>query len=164
MIPRATAGLARDDTSTTANSPRIERWLSTFDGIVDGRVAHWIYAAGCAAVVVAALWPKPICGPRTRGADRIPRELERLCSAAREFRALHGRWPTSIVDHWTDEVDETDVDAVDGPRLDPWRRAYVLQHLDGDAIRFGSLGIDGMPGGEGEDADVWSDVLVDDAR
>lgn len=159
--PRTAPRLVRDDEHSTAASPRIERWLSSVDDIVDGSVAHWIYAAGCAALIVATLWPNPICGPRTRGADRIPRDLERLCSAAREFRALHGCWPTSMGDEWADEMD---VDALDGPRLDPWHRPYMLQKLDDDAIRFGSLGKDAAPGGEGEDADVWREVRVDSPR
>jgi general secretion pathway protein G len=67
-----------------------------------------------------------------------------------------GRYPDSL--EALLEVDEEGLSWMVEIPLDPWGNAYVYEH-DGESVRVLSLGADGVPGGEGLDADVSSDDL-----
>jgi len=90
-------------------------------------------------------------------------QVESLSSALDLFRLDVGRYPTtqeglaalvaapSNAPGWGGPY----LDSEDVP-LDPWSRPYVYQvpGQGGRAYRLLSLGADGQPGGEGEDADI----------
>jgi general secretion pathway protein G len=45
--------------------------------------------------------------------------------------------------------------AVDAPPLDPWGNEYVYRHHSGRVYELLSYGSNGVPGGQGAQADVW---------
>ncbi len=47
--------------------------------------------------------------------------------------------------------------------LDPWDTPYLYKKLDAISYVTVSLGADGQPGGEGEDADIRSDEITNEA-
>jgi general secretion pathway protein G len=92
--------------------------------------------------------------PRVTAAeDDIWSILEALDGHASEH---DGRYPDSL--EALLEPDEEGLSWLAEIPLDPWGNAYVYQ-LDGESVRVLSYGADGVPGGEGEDADVSSDDL-----
>lgn len=53
---------------------------------------------------------------------------------------------------------------MEGSLKDPWGHEYEFERLSGRKFLIRSLGADGQPGGENEDADIDSDHLEDEAE
>jgi hypothetical protein len=92
--------------------------------------------------------PRPLLSPAQR---RAWKDIQRIIGLLEEFKAKHGRYPTTAegldaLKNWG-EV----------PAADPWGHPYVYRspgrYTD---YELSSLGADGEVGGEGEDADVTS--------
>ncbi len=90
-------------------------------------------------------------------------QVESLASALDLYRLDVGRYPTTQEGLAALVVAPSGSSGWGGPYLDdeevprdPWNNAYVYQAPGpgGRAYRLMSLGADGQPGGEGEDADI----------
>lgn len=93
-------------------------------------------------------------------------QIEMLSAALDAYRLDNGRYPTTeqgLAALWSEPVGEPRASNWRGPYLrkavplDPWSRPYIYR-FPGQENPHGfdllSLGADGSPGGEGEDADV----------
>jgi general secretion pathway protein G len=66
-----------------------------------------------------------------------------------------GRLPNELSELWKLDSRGSRFLDVDGPVLDPWDNSYHYEpSSDAASFRVFSLGEDGRPGGEGEDADL----------
>lgn len=86
-------------------------------------------------------------------------QIGQLVQAVESFQVVQRRYPTQS--EGLDILTETPGTAwhVDAKRLlDPWNKAYIYQipGPDGHPFVITSLGADGQPGGEGENADIAS--------
>lgn len=90
-------------------------------------------------------------------------QIENLATSLDLFRLDVGRYPTASEGLPALVVKPSGLDRWNGPYIDgtaapedPWGRAYVYEARGegGRPYRIVSLGADGKPGGEGEDADV----------
>lgn len=84
-------------------------------------------------------------------------DFQALAGAVRQYATDHdGRFPDSLEALVTpNERGQTDLDLDHCPR-DPWDREYLYEPPAPGTNRFRvlSYGADGVPGGEGEDADI----------
>ncbi len=91
--------------------------------------------------------------------DRAKTDVQRIASEGIEaYKVMRGRYPT------TEEglqllIQEKFLkpNSKEGKLLDPWNREYIyLQpgQVHADSFDVKSLGADGQPGGEGENADI----------
>jgi len=93
-------------------------------------------------------------------------QIENFMLAALSYRGDVGAFPTTEMGLQVLRVKPENVNNWSGPYLmkdipqDPWGRPYLYKYPGehGDAPEIVSLGADGQPGGEGENADVvsWS--------
>lgn len=99
------------------------------------------------------------CMPPSRGVARTKCDIFSIELALEQFAADHdGRFPVALEALWTrDERGRKYLDVECAP-LDRWKRPYSYEapSRTGDAPRVFSLGKDGEPGGEREDADIGS--------
>lgn len=118
-----------------------------------------------AAVLVAStmLVPSSTCAPRTMY-SKLAADLRALSDAADEFHALHERWPEQLDDLVDVRGDGSGLLRLRRAPLDTWERPYMLQCIDDEVIRFGTFGRNGAQGGDGDDADVWTPLLVRSPR
>ena len=97
--------------------------------------------------------------------EKITADMDRICVAAILFYQDHGRFPSAEEGMEVLRVDRTPGEAGSGHPpgggtlglvpLDPWRNPYRYQAPEGETpLRLISLGADGNPGGQGDDADV----------
>lgn len=93
-----------------------------------------------------------------RQLQEIQIDLQTLEQAVRLFRLKEGRLPRE--EEWPDFLTEGSPRSprayIGGLPADPWGNGYVYRREAGNRFRVGSLGADGLPGGEGLDADVFS--------
>ena len=75
----------------------------------------------------------------------------------------HGRIPEELADLEKPAKDGDDEGIMDIPPKDPWGNPYEYEKLSSRKYIIRSLGADRSPGGEGEDADIDSDNLTEDA-
>ncbi|MGH7860505.1 MAG: type II secretion system protein GspG, partial [Candidatus Binatia bacterium] len=79
--------------------------------------------------------------------QRVAAQLETLVALVERYRSENG----SLPDEKTWELSTKRSD----PRfVDPWQRRYLYERRDGGFV-VGTYGDDGMPGGEGDDRDVF---------
>jgi len=102
--------------------------------------------------------------------DAAALQIRRLATALEYFRLDAGRYPTAEEGLAALVTRPAGVRRWNGPYIegalprDPWGRPYVYRTpAEGAPYEILSLGADGAPGGEGEDADVSSLHLDDDA-
>jgi len=97
--------------------------------------------------------------------EKIQADMDRICVAAVLFYQEHNRYPSpgeGLEILWKDLGPTSDPAGPPSRRrpqervpLDPWGNAYRYRAPQGDApLCLLSLGADGKPGGEGDDADV----------
>ena len=85
---------------------------------------------------------------------RVLADLAAIWEACQVFFVLNGRWPDELgVLVAPDASGNSYLDRAGEPR-DPWGNEYLLTALEGGGIDIVSHGADGLPGGEGEDADL----------
>ncbi len=94
------------------------------------------------------------------GTDRTGAALSQLSMAVETFHVHTGRYPERLDDLVARPLD---LDSWKGPYLrqvdvDRWNRPYIYRvpAAGGARCEVGTLGADGLPGGRGGDADVWS--------
>ena len=81
-----------------------------------------------------------------------------LTGAVENYRRIHGKLPESLDvlcqpdPKYAGEAHLTDATIPD----DPWDHPFVYEKTSGSKFTISSLGADGAPGGEGEDADIRS--------
>ena len=108
-------------------------WVKTVALVILGELLVVAPAVGLARAFVDA--------PRTKHDYALAVDLPRLASDATAYHEDLGALPARQRFDWP---------------ADPWDRMYLYEPQD-RAARFASLGRDGVPGGQGEDADmeVW---------
>jgi len=119
---------------------------STELSVFEKRVLVWLSAALTGMLVAGIFVYAPTTSSTAILRDRVRSEATTLDRLVEQFRSVHGRSPDP------DEFRE----ALDGAHLsifDPWGRPYFYQPGPMD-VTFGSLGRDGLPGGQEEDADI----------
>jgi general secretion pathway protein G len=117
--------------------------------------------------ILAALVVPRIIG---RGSDAkigaAKSDVSALSSAIDIFRLDTGRYPTVEEGLSALSVPPSDVTGWKGPYLkksitnDPWGRPYEYEYpgaFGADSFAIKSYGLDGQPGGEGENADISSE-------
>ena len=88
------------------------------------------------------------------GQEAIEGELRALSAAIEDYRADHGQAASSLTEL------RRSVDA-DLTVRDRWGRLYHYERLSDESFRLMTYGRDGLPGGEGEDADVtWDGTRI----
>jgi general secretion pathway protein G len=83
-------------------------------------------------------------------------EIKVLQSAVVQFKLEHRKLPSSL-DELVSNSRRNYLDSKELPK-DPWGNAYIYQ-VEGSNFRIGSYGADGSQGGDGENADIWSDQI-----
>jgi hypothetical protein len=111
------------------------------------RILTWISITLTAAILGGIIWRLPT---NTELQAQLQRRMEDqmrvLAGIAEQYRSQHGVYAGSSV--WRRYAERAD------PRFyDPWGRPYLYEATDA-GVTLGSLGRDGAPGGENEDADV----------
>jgi general secretion pathway protein G len=96
-------------------------------------------------------------------ADTARVQLEDLTAAIDLYRIDMGRSPTQSEGLASLIERPADLTSWRGPYLrkrsvltDPWGRAWIYRSDDGGSLEVQSLGADGQPGGDGDNADVSS--------
>jgi general secretion pathway protein G len=97
------------------------------------------------AGIVAAL--PPLAAPPVPLSERVRSQLDVLAHIARAFRDKHGAYPDAGT--WKRTANQPDLRFVD-----PWSRPYDYVPTHDGGVTIGTLGRDGAPGGNDEDADV----------
>jgi general secretion pathway protein G len=113
------------------------------------------YALGCLTVVsMFALLLTSMGGLVCRRSDRGELDLRTIGSALKLYRTKKGHYPS------TKEGLRALVSAgmLEYPPRDPWNAEYHYALRRGRPLVW-SLGADGVPGGEGEDGDLYSPPL-----
>lgn len=129
------------------------------------RVGLWIFI-GVAVLVVGVLGigclatlivPGVIQQLNQAFRDKVEADFDAIVSASQEFHTVNGRWPVSLEELRTPDESGHAFLASDGDPRDPWQNVYVFEPSGGDEPpRIVSYGADGVPGGEGQDADITS--------
>ena len=94
--------------------------------------------------------------------DRIPRSavakahIATFQGALHAFDDVHSRYPTT---EQGIAILATEGHLEGGIPTDPWNRPYLYE-AEGRSFRVATLGADGQPGGEGEDADLVATTAV----
>jgi general secretion pathway protein G len=122
-----------------------------------GSILRFLDAAAVGAAVAATAY---LCAfylmgsqPNYRGGEIHARfKLGRMEEAIKGHREATGRLPATLAELGV--MADPDFIDVEGRVLDPWRHPYQYR-VDGDAFTLYSFGPDGLPGGEGIDADVY---------
>lgn len=85
----------------------------------------------------------------TARVNRAESDIRVIAEAVDAYQVTHGRYPTS-----NEGLDVVDVKA----SVDPWGNAYQYNSpgQDGQDFEVYSLGADGSPGGDDEQADIYS--------
>jgi general secretion pathway protein G len=85
----------------------------------------------------------------TARVNRAESDIRVIAEAVEAYQVTHGRYPTS-----NEGLDVVDVKA----SVDPWGNAYQYNSpgQDGQDFEVYSLGADGSPGGDDEQADIYS--------
>lgn len=115
--------------------PPETRWLLRW--MPRAYVAAWFVA------VPLTLWAAVTLPFRNTGCDTTSLQLQKVVDRAVIWSVQSDRWPRSLSDLFPE-----------GKPLDPWGRPF-LYACDHGRILVLSLGSDGLPGGEGQAADVW---------
>ena len=124
-----------------------------------GDFKWWLF---CGAAYVIALvlvfWPKPIdSGYRMSKHGRVRSDIVAIHTAVEEYAINNdGRYPNDLrVLVTSDEHGNAYLEGKAVPK-DPWRREYRYEPPTEDRPkpRVFCLGKDGLPGGEGDDADT----------
>lgn len=95
---------------------------------------------------------------------KVRTDLVALAAAAEEFWAAHLRWPESAAELVTRDANGYSFLKLTRELLDLWERPYVMECLSDHEIRVGTLGRDGVPGGEGVDSDLWESARAASER
>jgi general secretion pathway protein G len=101
-----------------------------------------------AATVVAPGYFRPVTAP---GRNATKGELARIKNAVDMYRITFGRMPESLED--LRNPPDGSEPLLEKDPIDPRGHPYVFIRLDGSDYEIRSLGPDGIPGGEGENAD-----------
>ena len=115
------------------------------------------------AVILACCTYDPIKPANEDKARAAQFQIQAFCEALRKFRSDTGRFPT-VKEGLNALVSNPGLSSWRGPYLasavpnDPWGHSYEYRHpgLHGEGPDITSFGADGMPGGEGFDADIVS--------
>lgn len=111
-----------------------------------------IAAGALAALGLLAVGSIPVCVyPERPVRVRVQGKLALLECALQTFEADHRRQPQRLEQLWERAGNGP---YVDGPLLDPWGRPFGLVRGDDRRLRPICWGADGLPGGEGADADI----------
>jgi general secretion pathway protein G len=118
-----------------------------------------------AVVLIIGLLAGVLSGPITRALfqgnkTRIQADIKSIQSSIKLYKGTMFRFPESL-----EELIEEDPPFVEGGRLptDPWGREYFYNPPSGGSeFEVGTYGMDGMPGGEGDDSDVTNLTLLDE--
>jgi hypothetical protein len=118
--------------------------LSTLQKLVAATVS-----VGLTVALGAGLWAARGTGSNIPElpADKVDGQIVALRDLILQFRDQTGTLPNA--EEW-----KRSVETVDSRLLDPWGSPYVYERIDG-GFRIGSLGRDGVAGGEGENADKF---------
>jgi general secretion pathway protein G len=108
---------------------------------------------------------------RGSGVSPVRANLFLLHTAVNEFNMDNSRWPTeaegltALVRRPADAVNWRPGGYLDTPEVpkDPWGRDFIyeLRPSSGRPFVIKSLGADGMPGGDGDDADLFAPPVDD---
>jgi general secretion pathway protein G len=108
------------------------------------------FAIGCG--------PELIVQPRS---SKVRRDLKTFDWAIAEYRTAHKALPKSLVDLTRAESGSAAlIDADPEDLTDPWGEAYAYVRVRDTGYRVTCYGADGIPGGDGEDADITLDRSV----
>jgi hypothetical protein len=122
-----------------------------------------VIAAIAAAGVRHLFYTPPIgCMPPSRDFARTKSDIVSIESALEQFAADHdGRFPIELEPLWTPDEQGRKYLNVGRAPLDAWKRPYLYEPRSrtDEAPRVGTLGRDGAPGGEGDDADIDNGML-----
>jgi general secretion pathway protein G len=120
-------------------------------------VMSGIVLAGALAAVGGAHPTENVEEPEDEGTLQAQAEIQNLLGALEGHASEHdGQYPDSLEELL--QPDEEGLAWLAEIPLDPWGNPYFYE-VDGDHARIYSFGADGVPGGEGADADVDSDAL-----
>ena len=123
-------------------------WKSPVHGPVSKTLLTVISLGIALAIGVGIYEMIPDERARTELAHRhVEQELETLAGLVRRYRSEYGRWPDA--DTWAESGDRQD-----RRFYDPWGRAYLYE-LREEGFALGTLGRDGVRGGEGADSDIF---------
>jgi general secretion pathway protein G len=89
-------------------------------------------------------------------------EISEIKKAVGMYYTVTGKMPESLDDLRQPHAKNGDEGFIDIGK-DPWGHEYMFERT-GRKVLVSSYGADGAPGGEGEDRDIDSDHLTDDAE
>ena len=84
--------------------------------------------------------------------------LRALHATATKYQKERGTWPSSLENLLYPSIESGEPYLRRLPR-DPWGKTYLLKSTD-DSVVFISFGADGVKGGHGKNADIFSDDLT----
>lgn len=127
-------------------------WTSESHGLFERIVLAGASILLTAAITVAVYEALPDAEDlAAAAADRTETDLERLEELLRQYRREYGRWPGPTT--WSESIRPGD------PRFhDPWGRPYLYERTPEGSPVVGTLGQDGLRGGNGVDRDVFRTV------
>lgn len=162
MARGSDVGSTRRDTATSSSSDDSEsaqqrarvRWTMLALAVTSPIwIGAWLLAFGLLTLVVPNVIQKYFQSASTK----VGVDIASIESAAKEFAINNaGKWPDDLRVLVVPDVNgESYLDVATVP-LDPWGREYLYEppRSGRPAPRIYSLGRDGLPGGDGEDADV----------
>jgi general secretion pathway protein G len=124
-------------------------------GIVGFALSTLILALGLLAALVV---PNVMRNLGEAQEGRIRADLSVIQSAVEEYRVLNaGRLPENLEELATPDASGVSYFRNNRVPADPWGREYLYE-LSPDGLRYElfSLGLDGLPGGEGQARDVYA--------
>ena len=81
-------------------------------------------------------------------------QIKNMEGAIANYRMNHNKIPDDLSELTQPDPDNFNDAYMEEIPLDPWGNPYEYKRLSGSKYELISLGADGMPGGEGEDADI----------
>lgn len=121
-----------------------------------GKKAGFTLIEIMAVVLIIGLLIAAVGGPIQRALfkgteTRIKADIQSIVNAIDFYKAEFRRYP----DSWSDLTDAEPEPFLKVIPLDPWGNEYFYEPpQSGDEYVVGTYGLDGGPGGEGEDADI----------
>ena len=110
----------------------------------------------------ATLFLNRVMNRGTECRNKVPTDVMTLEDACVRYTERHGgESPRSLAELVRPQArGEASLSATRIP-LEPWGRAYRYEPADAEHpfVRIGTLGRDGLPGGEGDDADVDNETI-----
>ena len=90
---------------------------------------------------------------------KVQADFSSIKTASRMFREDHGRWPDSLEELVDPPATDTGLQLayLDNAPEDPWSKDYYYYEIDDRGPLLISFGADMTEGGEGFDADIYSD-------